>query len=299
MWIFIVILSIVCICLAFSYAASRKELGFLCRQLEEIAEGSHIELTVQSRQKAALALCRLLNSILAEKDKNHAQYEKAERLMRQNVTSLAHDIRTPLTGAMGYVQLARECMDSEKKEHYLQAAEARMEELEDMLEEMFLYTKLSSEEFELSIRKLQVLPLLGDCLLSLYTKFEERGIEPEVSFESEGFYVYGDEDALRRVFLNLIQNALVHGIGGITITQKGNCLIFENSVPDGSRPNPQQIFDRFYKCDSARRKGSSGLGLFIVKELVNKMQGEVWAELDGGILRIVLSFSLVEKKKKL
>ena len=95
------------------------------------------------------------------------------------------------------------------------------------------------------------------------------------------------EECLRRIFHNLIQNALLHGRGGIVIRQTDRRLIFENLVSETSKPDPEQIFDRFYKADSARRKGSSGLGMFIVKELAVKMGGSVKAELEGEKLRII------------
>ena len=288
--ILLILLCFACICLCFFYIRLHMEIRFLTAQLKEIQKGSHMELTVNSRQKPLLTLCCCLNQVLAAKDTNHTQYENTEKLLKQNITSLAHDIRTPLTGATGYVQLAQECNDPVKEAHYLNAAEKRLTELKDMLEEMFLYTKLTSEEFSLSLEKIQVLPLLSDCLLSLYARFEDLGAAPDVTFESENFSVRADEEALRRIFLNLIQNALLHGTGGISILQKGTYLIFENSVPPDSTPNPTQLFDRFYKADSARRKGSSGLGLFIVKELTKKMDGEVNAVLENGHLKIILQF---------
>lgn len=282
---------IACVCLALSYIRLRADIRSLCEQLGEIERGSHMELAVYSRQKSLLALCRRLNRVLREKDMSHTQYEKAEKRLKQNITDLAHDIRTPLTGASGYVQLAVESGDTARKDHYLVAAGKRLGELSDMLEELFLYTKLTGGDYALpreSLKTIDVFPLLSECLLSLYTGFEERGISPEVIFESEAFSVFGAEEALRRIFLNLIQNAMLHGQGGITIIQKTNLLFFENPVSEDTLPDTDQLFDRFYKADTARRKGSSGLGLFIVKELTQRLGGKVWAECAGGRLRIVL-----------
>lgn len=288
-----ILLVLACFCAfisGFLYIRSRRELRSLYRQLEEIEDGSQLELAVNSRQQIMLSLCRILNGILADKDRRHIQYERAEKRLKQNVASLAHDIRTPLTGAIGYTLLAQECTDAAKRARYLQVVETRLTELEDMLEELFLYTKVISEDFQLSVRKMQLLPLLDECLLSMYERFERAGCAPEVSFAEEGFSAMADEEALRRVFLNLIQNALTHGEGGIAIRQRGGHVIFENAVPEGSPPDPKLMFDRFYKSDQARGKGSSGLGLFIVRELMRKMGGEASAELEGNLLRIRLDF---------
>lgn len=294
--IIILFLMILLAVLLLSHIRLRAGISSLCRQLEEIDRGSHMELTLESRQRPLPALCRILNHVLSSKDKNYLQYDREQKLLKQNITGLAHDIRTPLTGARGYVQFAMECQDSAKQEHYLQAAEKRLSELADMLEEMFLYTKLTSEGYSLPLRKLQALPVLGECLISLYTRFEETGISPHVAFESEGFQVNADPDALKRIFLNLLQNALVHGAGDISISQEQNRITFENPLPkDGGVPDPVQMFDRFYKADTARSKGSSGLGLFIVKELMERMDGHVSARTDQGILAITLQFPPVSQ----
>lgn len=268
-----------------------KDLQFLCSQLKEMEDGSQIELCVQSRQRHVLELCRQLNDLLRLQRHRHMQYEKMQQHLKQNIGGLAHDIRTPLTGAAGYVQLAQECGQPSRQQHYLKTALERMKELEDMLEELFLYTKLTSEDFEPSISKIQVLPLLSDCLIGMYSQFEQKGMLPDVRFSSESFCVQADEECLRRIFHNLIRNALIHGTGTLAICQAGSCITFENTVAEADRPDPDQIFDRFYKADTARRKGSSGLGLFIVKELAQKMDANVWAQVQGEKFCVSLNFS--------
>lgn len=284
------VLSILCGWLLVQYTRSILEVRSIRRQLEEIERGSRMELGVYSRQREMLALCRKLNELGRQNMQGQIRYEKAQKQLKQNITALAHDIRTPLAGASGYVQLAGECRERGRQEYYLQAAEGRLKELGDMLEELFLFTKLSDADFEPDMRRLQVLPLLGDCLVGMYLQFEEKGISPEVRFDSEGFRVDADEEYLRRIFHNLIRNALLHGTGNLVITQQEKRLTFENAVSETSRPDTEQIFEQFYKADSARRKGSSGLGLFIVKELMEKMGGGVKAELEQEKLRIILKF---------
>lgn len=284
----LVILGVVCGWLLLQHIRSILEIRSLCRQLEELERGSHMELGVQCRQRDMLALCRKLNGLQKLHHQKQIQYERAERQLKQNITGLAHDIRTPLTGAAGYVQLAQECAEPGRQDYYLQVASGRLQELGDMLEELFLYTRLTSEEFTPDMCEVQVLPLLSDCLVGLYHRFEEKGISPQVDFAQEGFRVRADEECLRRIFHNLIQNALLHGSGDIVIRQEKEILVFENTVSETSRPDPEHIFDRFYKADSARRKGSSGLGLFIVKELAERMGGSVHALIEGDTLRITL-----------
>lgn len=148
MAIVLVLLGSVCTVLAVQYIRSILAVRSLRRQLGEIERGSHMEIGVECRQREVLLLCRQLNRLRQQWFQNQRQYEKGEKQLKQNIASLAHDIRTPLTGAAGYVQLARECEEPKRRERYLQTADGRLKELGDMLEELFLYTKLTSAEFE-------------------------------------------------------------------------------------------------------------------------------------------------------
>ena len=103
MTIILILLSFTCIFLLIQYIRNIMDIRFLYQQLEELERGSHIELTTQSRQKQILTLCKKLNQIQKLQYQNQIRYEKAEKQLKQNITSLAHDIRTPLTGATGYV----------------------------------------------------------------------------------------------------------------------------------------------------------------------------------------------------
>lgn len=264
----------------------RLEMKSLSRQLDELVNGSHMELFVSYKDKTTLEFCQKLNTVVQQQRQKEIRYEKSQKRLKQNISALAHDIRTPLTSATGYLQMGAECPDAEIRTRYLEISSKRLKELKDMLEELFLYTKLSSDGFELSIRPVQVLPLLSECLIGMYQQFEEKGAAPSVEFENEGFLIDADEDCLNRIFRNLIQNALQHGSGGITITQHHNKMTFQNPIAEDSHLDATQIFDRFYKADTARSRGSSGMGLTIVKELVEKMGGQISANISHGHLQI-------------
>lgn len=262
------------------------EMKSLCMQLDELAQGSHMEIFVCRRDKTSLELCKKLNEVVTRQHQKEIQYERSQKRLKQNISALAHDIRTPLTSAAGYLQMGADCADKETRDRYLDISSKRLKELKDMLEELFLYTKLSTDDFQLSTQDLQVLPLLSECLIGMYQQFEEKGVTPLVEFETEGFHLKADEDCLNRIFRNLIQNALQHGNGGITITQQGRQMTFSNPIADDTHLDVAQIFDRFYKADAARRRGSSGMGLAIVKELVEKMGGGISAAINDGCLQI-------------
>lgn len=276
-----------------------REVRHLTKQLEMLEAGSHMELTTNTRSKAFVVLCQKLNHIFAamrSREKNHL---RAQKQLKQSVSDLAHDIRTPLTSASGYLQMLKDCTESEKQLRYEKIIEKRITELKDMLEELFLYTKLTSEDFSPDLQNTAVFPILSDCMIGLYHVFEEKQIEPEILFENEELCVTATPEILGRIFRNLINNALLHGAGGLRIVQEGGSVTFMNPINEADSIEADKIFERFYKADSTRRKGSSGLGLSIVKELCLRIGGTAEAELvNGNLLKIKVSFPLARSASR-
>ncbi len=126
------VMGVVCVVLAIRFVRVIFAVRSLSRQIEELGRGSHMEIGVQYRQRDILTLCRRLNQLVEYWFQRQKRQENAQRMMKQNITSLAHDIRTPLAGAAGYIQLAQECDDAVKQDRYLQTADDRLKELGDM-----------------------------------------------------------------------------------------------------------------------------------------------------------------------
>lgn len=290
MGIAVLALMVLILLLAGRIRGFRREMKHLYRQLELIEKGSHIELTAGSGSRDTCQVYRKLNGIFASYQKQEEEYLRAQKLLKQTISNIAHDIRTPLTGAMGYVQMMEEIKEEEKRSRYLGIIGKRLEELKNMLEELFLYTKLTSPEFTLECSSIPVFPALCEAMAGLYHVFAERNLEPEVMFEQEDLRVTANQDAVERVFRNLIQNALLHGTGTIRITQKCRSLFFFNRVSGAETIDTAQLFERFYKAEKSRTKGSSGLGLAIVKELMERMGGSVSVEQKEGGIEIGIHF---------
>lgn len=290
MEIAVLVLAILILIMAGRIRLCYREMKHMYCQLELIEKGSHIELTAQTGSRQARRLYRKLNGILASHQKQEEAYLRSQKLLKQTISNIAHDIRTPLTGAMGYVQMMEEIKEEEKRRRYLGIIGRRLEELKNMLEELFLYTKLTSPDFTLECSSIPVFPALCEAMAGLYHIFEERNLEPEVKFEQEDILVTANQDAMERVFRNLIQNALLHGTGSIRITQKGSSMFFFNRISGEVDIDITQLFERFYKGEKSRTKGSSGLGLAIVKELMERMGGSVSVEQKEGGIEIGIHF---------
>lgn len=295
MFLFIVVLILFIIVLLLILLHYRREIVRLTRQLDVIEEGSQIELSASARSKEFTALYQRLESLLQSFRTSRFQYERSQKQLKKTISNIAHDIRTPLTSAAGYLQMLEDCGDRDTQRRYISIVRSRLDELKEMLEELFLYTKLTNEEFVIECSPTPAFPVLCDCMVGLYHVFDEKGVEPEIRFSDESLLVSASSESLGRIFRNLINNALLHGAGGLCVVQKGDKIIFSNPVEDPSALDPEQLFERFYKADSSRKKGSSGLGLAIVSELMHRMGGTAKAEIHGNCLEIVLTFSLVVK----
>ena len=268
--------------------AYRAQLLEMVRVLEETPPESNLRLTVRMSGITPRRLCQAVNARLEEGRQLRLETSRREQELKYTMACISHDIRTPLAGAMGYLQLLEGA--PERQEEYQGIIRKRLEELEELLEELFLYTRLQSGSLPLECGNMPALPLLWDALAEFYPQLTAAGVEPELLFDREDMTVWASPEALGRVYRNLIANALRHGGGGLTVSGGDGAICFSNELPPGSRPDPEHLFDRFYQSSPARGKGGAGLGLSIVRELMERMDGQVSAQVTGDILEIKLLF---------
>ena len=276
--------------------AYRAQLLEMARVLEETPPESNLRLTVRTFGMAPRRLCRAVNQRLEEGRQLRLETQKREQELKYTMTCISHDIRTPLAGAMGYLQLLEE--DPERQTEYLDIVRERLEKLEELLEELFLYTRLQGGSLPLECEMTAALPPLWDALAEFYPQLEAAGVEPKLRFDREDMTVWASPEALGRVYRNLIANALRHGGGGLTISGQDQTICFSNELPPGPNPDPERLFDRFYQSSPDRAAGGAGLGLSIVRELMERMGGQASAQIMGNELQISLRLSASEPPAK-
>nr|WP_326212201.1 HAMP domain-containing sensor histidine kinase [uncultured Oscillibacter sp.] len=276
--------------------AYRAQLLEMARVLEETPPESNLRLTVRTFGMAPRRLCRAVNQRLEEGRQLRLETQKREQELKYTMTCISHDIRTPLAGAMGYLQLLEE--DPERQTEYLDIVRERLEKLEELLEELFLYTRLQGGSLPLKCETTAALPPLWDALAEFYPQLEAAGVEPKLRFDREDMTVWASPEALGRVYRNLIANALRHGGGGLTISGQDQTICFSNELPPGPRPDPERLFDRFYQSSPDRAADGAGLGLSIVRELMERMGGQASAQIMGNELQISLRLSAPEPPAK-
>ena len=249
-----------------------------------------------------------VNRFVEQWHKKRAEAAKKEQIISDTYTNLSHDIRTPLTSLDGYFQLLKDENDEKLQAHYIGIIQERIASLKDILEELFMFTKLKNDTFNLEMDKCCVSRLLKQTVFSYYDEWKMRGIEPVVDICDEQIFILANTQALKRVFQNVIKNGLVHGksdieirlytkaLGNVSDKNKGNRMVnisVSNTIENPENVDVSQVFERFYKADEARSVTSSGLGLSIAKELVERMDGKINAQIEDNRFCINISYRII------
>ena len=266
---------------------------FTVKKRDESGNVTHVLCTVRS----------ISDSKRREEDLNFAaEAAKREAEMKTRfLATMSHDIRTPLTSLDGYFQLMEECENIEDQKRYLSIIHERIHSLNEMLEELFMFTKLKNESYSLELTLCCMNRILKETVFSYYDEWVRMEIQPDIQITEEQLYIHGNRQGLRRVIQNVIKNGLDHGEKKISIVlerdQNQAVLRISNQVTHPEQINIDQVFERFYKADVARSKTSTGLGLSIAKELVSRMDGEIEAKIEKKEFIVEMNFPIVTDAK--
>lgn len=237
-----------------------------------------------------------LNDLLELRRKEKQYYQEKETLIADTYTNLSHDIRTPLTSLDGYFQLMEACENVEEQRRYLNIIHERIHSLNEMLEELFMFTKLKNESYRLELTSCCINRILKETVFSYYDEWVRREIQPDIQITEEQLYIDGNKQGLSRIIQNVIKNGLDHGEKKIRIVLKREqnqaVLRISNQVIASEKIDIEHVFDRFYKADAARSKTSTGLGLSIAREFVRRMNGEIGAKIEENEFIVEMSFNL-------
>ena len=280
----------------------QRQVKDICRQLAFLLKHDSNMLISRELDRGGVGeLVELLNDFLVKHRKEKKSYLEKEKMISDTYTNLSHDIRTPLTSLDGYFQLLQDSQSEEEQKRYFNIIWERIHSLKDMLEELFMFTKLKNDSYHLELQPCCVNKVLKETVFSYYEDWKAQGIEPEIEITEELLYIQGNEPGLRRVIQNIIKNGLDHGEKSIKIqlsqVNDGVWLKISNRVANPEDIDTSQVFERFYKADAARSKNSTGLGLSIAKELVIRMNGRIEAKVEGDMFGIEIVFPREGGKK--
>ncbi len=275
-----------CAVAAWYVGEMRRMTGFLRHR----PAGSNARLTVSVPGRAPEELALAVNAQLdAIQNERIEQMQRAEEF-RRDLSALAHDVRTPLMGARGHVQLALDGKCTGEDARHLAAALERLDDMRTLLDQLFAYARANDPDRRPEIETIAVHPLLAEILLGHYPEFEERGWEPAVRFENESLTVDADRAAMGRIIENLVSNTLRYGAAAPSIVQERSRMTFSNAVDTATADglDLDRMFHRFYQADGARSGSGSGLGLAVAGSLAESMGMQLYATMDGITLSITL-----------
>lgn len=294
MTVVICLLSGVIIFLILYIVSLRRQLHSINRQLEKrLYKKSKSGINLSLFNKDLNKLCSNINLCLKKEENLRQENTSKEKQFRDLIADISHDLRTPLTAIKGYQQLLKNEKLSEGQYKKLAIAQKHANDLGELIESFFEYAYLSSKQPELNIERINLTSLVTECIIESIPIFEEKNLMIHLE-ENPAVFVNGDKKFIVRAVQNLIRNCIDHSDGNITVEVKAlehGELIFRNPTKSETTIDIQQLFDRHYTADSARRKGT-GLGLSIVSLLIQQQKGEIAATLHDGILEVIIKLPI-------
>lgn len=304
-----IILSIAAaICLVFSFLRLRrvkKQLAEMLEILAEVKAGNGNRRILSATNELAAPLAYEINEIVSSYESRLAAYRRLEETNRQLMTSLSHDVRTPLTTLIGYLDAAhRGIAEGEEGERSVEIARRKAYDLKEYIDVLFDWFKLGSGEYTMNIGPVDAVALTRDILIDWIPVLEEKGIEYVIEIPEQPFIVRLDVEGYGRILNNLIQNAVSHSRADrirLELSQVGEgpgaemkLRLADNGIGI-EKEDLKHIFERLYKCDKGRSQKGSGLGLSIAEQLTKQMDGRILAESEPGKGTAFTLFFPIEK----
>jgi signal transduction histidine kinase len=261
----------------------KRELRRMSRKLDEIVQSdTNALLTTDTADKDIAMLTIKINAMLESNRRGLREKDRAEAALKRAITNISHDLRTPLTSALGYLQM----MESDG---YIPVIRERLESLSVLMNSLFEFANVIEGNTVLNIQKVNISSSLRDALSDAYAELEAAAFTVDVDIPDEPVFCLCDKDALRRVLQNLLKNVCVHGRETLRVRLTDDAIEIANKADDIDILDTERIFDRFYTADASRTSQNTGLGLAIAKELITRMNGRIVANINERYLCVRVS----------
>ena len=276
-------------CLAFFFSivcflkliGVKRQLRDMTDALNDIRAGNGNRKILAADNELTAELSFKMNEIVYAYEEQLSQLRAADETNRQLMTSLSHDVRTPLTTLLGYLDAVhRGVVTGKERENYLEIARRKAHDLKEYIDILFDWFKLNSSEFSLSIEQVELSELTRNILKDWIPIFEEKKLNYEIELPDKPLLTKVDLDGYARIINNLVQNVMNHSQAAqikieMSQTESEIKIFVEDNGIGIEKSDLQHIFERLYKCDKGRSNKGSGLGLAIVGQMVEKMNGRI------------------------
>ncbi|EWM54396.1 sensor histidine kinase [Ruminococcus flavefaciens] len=252
---------------------------------DRLKNDTNNQLFISSGDKDMRELADNISRLLGEVRKEKLRYDQGNTELKNAITNISHDLRTPLTAIYGYLDMVRKTDDPENQARYLGIMKERADMMKQLTEELFRYSVIVSDDENTETENVYVNQVLADSISSFYPALNGRGIEPVIKLTDKRIERRMNKAELSRVFSNLLNNAVKYSDGDLEIVMSDTGVIsFSNTAKELSTVEVEQLFDRFYTVETAHY--STGLGLSIARTLVERMGGSITAGYSSGRLTL-------------
>lgn len=281
----VILLGIIFI-LALIIFISYKKLKYICSVLDYVLSGNYNQrIRMQNEIKPISMLIIRINRVIENLQQVNKKSILNEESRKKMISNISHDLRTPLTSMLGYMELIFEdnTLSDEKKEEYLKIIYNKGNSLYNLMEEFFQVSKLDSDDVQFHLEKINLSEIVRQNIISFFSEIQKLKIEPIINVGNSDMYILSDKKIINRILNNLIINIIKHGSNatkmGIELSEKQNYILIEvwdNGVGITDE-ELDHIFDRLYTVEKSRSTSlkNSGLGLTIVKKLVELLDGSI------------------------
>ena len=294
-WLILILIIIIVVLLTI-ILRYRNDINYISTQIVK-SEGEYQNIRMNTMYKNIENLVININNLYELNQKSTVKIKHSEEELRHSISNMTHDLRTPLTSIMGYIQLIKSVsLTEEERTKYIDIVERKTETLQSLIECFYELSRLQSNEYKFQLKSVNLSNILCEVIALFYDEFINKNIEPSINIEENIPNIIHDENALMRIFTNLINNMVKYGQEKVIINlrKEKDTIVAEfiNNAPNLKEDQVEHIFDRFYTGDLARTDKNTGLGLYIAKALIEELGHKVEAVLAEGMLNIRITFSL-------
>ena len=294
LYVMIIILIALVLFLCIKLLLVKKELRRVTLEMKSNEDGRpmNVDFVDNDLQNMIVQVNQLYEYIMKIK----AEGKEDEEKIRESISMISHDMRTPLTSIIGYLQVAERSEDRAEMIENIDIALDRAKYLNKLVNDFFELSLIQSGQVEIKMEKVNLSEVICEEILAESPEIDRKGIEPSFSQAEENIYVQADRKKLERVIQNLISNAVKYSVKRLEFnieessgTSEKNPAYTLKIITDATEEiDTSRIFDRFYQQDSSRTKGGAGLGLYICKNFAELMGGSIRAEQSEGEFVVIL-----------
>ena len=239
------------------------------------------------------ALVTEINNLINRHKDKEIELEHEKNKIKSQITSISHDLRTPLTSIVGYIDLLEKPLSKEDKEKYLNILKKKSSTLQKLVEDFYEITLIEDINYTLEIAEVSPGYILEDVIMEYYNDFENIGLSININIEDYK-KILGNQKALSRVYSNLLSNMKKHGEleGEIFHGMKEGSLItvFKNKIKGNENLDDKRLFEKFYTGEKSRNNSSSGIGMYSSKVILEKMNFSVSVKIINGYMEITIKY---------